>query len=127
MIRDYRFLEREGALQLRTDRQRFLPWGLDGGKPGAPSSNILVSDEQTRQLASKEYLTLHRGDLLRHTLAGAGGTVTRSSVTRRGSRRMSPTARSPSREPGWSMALSSRQYPESWNQTHRRLKPCARK
>lgn len=73
MIRDYRFLEREGALQLRTDRHRFQPWGLAGGKPGAPSSNFLISAEQTRQLASKDYLVLHRGDLLRHTLAGAGG------------------------------------------------------
>jgi N-methylhydantoinase B len=73
MIRDYRFLEREGALQLRTDRHRFRPWGLAGGKPGAPSSNFLIDGEQTRPLASKEYLILHRGDLLRHTLAGAGG------------------------------------------------------
>jgi N-methylhydantoinase B len=73
MIRDYRFLEREGALQLRTDRQRFRPWGLAGGKPGAPSSNFLISREQTRPLAAKEYLILHQGDVLRHTLAGAGG------------------------------------------------------
>jgi N-methylhydantoinase B len=73
MIRDYRFLEREGALQLRTDRQRYLPWGLAGGKPGAPSSNFLVTGTHTRPLASKEYLVLHNGDLLRHTLAGAGG------------------------------------------------------
>jgi N-methylhydantoinase B len=73
MIRDYRFLEREGALQLRTDRQRFRPWGLAGGKPGAPSSNFLISREQTRRLAAKEYLILHQGDVLRHTLAGAGG------------------------------------------------------
>jgi N-methylhydantoinase B len=73
MLRDYRFLEREGALQLRTDRHRFQPWGLAGGKPGAPSSNFLVSGAQTRALASKEYLLLHHGDVLRHTLAGAGG------------------------------------------------------
>jgi N-methylhydantoinase B len=73
MIRDYRFLEREGALQLRTDRQTHLPWGLAGGQPGAPSSNFLISGEQTRPLASKEYLLLQEGDLLRHTLAGAGG------------------------------------------------------
>ena len=73
MIRDYRFLEREGALQLRTDRQRFLPWGLAGGSPGAPSSNFLIRGDQTRPLASKEYFVLHEGDLLRHTLAGAGG------------------------------------------------------
>jgi N-methylhydantoinase B len=73
MIRDYRFLERQGALQLRTDRQRFRPWGLAGGKPGAPSSNFLISREETRPLAAKEYLILRQGDVLRHTLAGAGG------------------------------------------------------
>jgi N-methylhydantoinase B len=73
MVREYRFLEREGALQLRTDRQRFRPWGLAGGRPGAPSSNLLIRDGEARPLASKEYLVLGKGDLLRHTLAGAGG------------------------------------------------------
>jgi N-methylhydantoinase B len=73
MVRDYRFLEREGALQLRTDRQRFQPWGLAGGKPGAPSSNLLIRGDLVRPLASKEYLIVRDGDVLRHTLAGAGG------------------------------------------------------
>jgi N-methylhydantoinase B len=74
MVRDYRFLEREGALQLRTDRHRFRPWGLAGGASGAPSSNLLLrGDDQARPLASKAYLVLRAGDLLRHTLAGAGG------------------------------------------------------
>jgi N-methylhydantoinase B len=74
MVRDYRFLEREGALQLRTDRHRFRPWGLAGGASGAPSSNLLIGgDGQARPLASKASLVLGTGDLLRHTLAGAGG------------------------------------------------------
>jgi N-methylhydantoinase B len=73
MVRQYRFLEREGALQLRTDRQRFLPWGLAGGKPGAPSSNLVVRNGESEVPPSKAFRILHRGDVLRHTLAGAGG------------------------------------------------------
>jgi N-methylhydantoinase B len=73
MVRQYRFLEREGALQLRTDRQRFLPWGLHGGKPGTPSANLLIRNGETEVPPSKAYRILHRGDVLRHTLAGAGG------------------------------------------------------
>ena len=73
MVRQYRFLEREGVLQLRTDRQKFLPWSLAGGKPGAPSSNIIIIDGQPEVPPSKAARILHRGDVLRHTLAGAGG------------------------------------------------------
>ncbi|MFN8633186.1 MAG: hydantoinase B/oxoprolinase family protein [Chloroflexota bacterium] len=73
MVRQYRFLEREGQLQLRTDRQRFLPWGLHGGKPGAPSANLLIRDGQEEVPPSKAFRILHHGDVLRHTLAGAGG------------------------------------------------------
>jgi N-methylhydantoinase B len=73
MVRDYRFLEAEGALQLRTDRHKNRPWGLAGGRDGSPSSNTLYANGEARPLSSKEYVTLHRGDLLRHYLAGAGG------------------------------------------------------
>jgi N-methylhydantoinase B len=73
LVRQYRFLEREGALQFRTDRQRFQPWGLNGGKPGAPSSNLLVRDGAPEHPPSKAFRVLHRGDVLRHTMAGTGG------------------------------------------------------
>lgn len=71
--RKYRFLEREGALQLRTDRQKFLPWGLKGGKPGTPSSNLIVRGGVSEDPPSKAYRILHHGDTLLHTMAGAGG------------------------------------------------------
>ncbi|MCC7367844.1 MAG: hydantoinase B/oxoprolinase family protein [Chloroflexi bacterium] len=73
LTRTYRFLEREGALQLRTDRQKFQPWGLQGGKPGAPSSNLIVRGGEAESPPSKAYRILHRGDTLKHTMAGAGG------------------------------------------------------
>jgi N-methylhydantoinase B len=74
LVREYRFLEAEGTLQLRTDRRRFLPYGLQGGRPGTPSRNVLVgADGETRELPGKCTLTIRRGDLFRHVLAGAGG------------------------------------------------------
>jgi N-methylhydantoinase B len=73
LVRQYRFLEREAALQLRTDRQRFQPWGLAGGKSGAPSSNLLLRGGVPEDPPSKAYRILHAGDVLRHTMAGAGG------------------------------------------------------
>ena len=39
--RDYRFLEDEGMLQVRSDRRDHRPFGLYGGSPGAPSENYL--------------------------------------------------------------------------------------
>jgi N-methylhydantoinase B len=71
--RDYRFLEREAVLQVRSDRRRFRPYGLYGGRPGRPSKNVLNPDTEARVLESKFIATLHRGDVLRHELAGGGG------------------------------------------------------
>jgi len=71
--RDYRFLEKEGVLQVRSDRRRFRPYGLYGGKPGKPSANFLNPDGENRRLPSKFTMTIHQGDVLRHELAGAGG------------------------------------------------------
>ena len=68
-----RFLEETGTLQLRTDRRRFLPYGLAGGREGTPSDNRLNPDGENRQLPSKCTLEIRRGDVFRHVLAGAGG------------------------------------------------------
>ena len=42
--RDYRFLEDEAILQVRSDRRTIRPYGLYGGNPGKPSSNHLNPD-----------------------------------------------------------------------------------
>jgi len=71
--RDYRFLEAEGVLQIRSDRRDFRPYGLHGGQPGAPSDNIFNPDGEARRLPSKVTMNIRRGDVLRHELAGPGG------------------------------------------------------
>ncbi len=73
LVREYRFTEDEGTLQIRSDRHRTRPYGLSGGKPGTLSQNILNPDGEARVLPSKTLLTIHKGDILRHILAGAGG------------------------------------------------------
>src|SRR5438445_730152 len=71
--RDYRFLEDEGVLQVRSDRRTHRPFGLYGGSPGRPSENYLNPDGENRALPSKFTMTIKKGDVFRHVLAGAGG------------------------------------------------------
>jgi N-methylhydantoinase B len=73
LVRQYRFLEAEGILQVRADRQKHLPYGLQGGRSGTPSTNILNPDSDARKLPSKFRHTVRRDDVFRHVLAGAGG------------------------------------------------------
>ncbi|MDE0049397.1 MAG: hydantoinase B/oxoprolinase family protein, partial [Rhodospirillales bacterium] len=71
--RDYRFLETEGLLQVRSDRRTFRPYGLYGGSPGQPSRNVMNPGNGERPLPSKLTETILGGDVFRHELAGAGG------------------------------------------------------
>ena len=71
--RDYRFLEREAVLQVRSDRRDIRPYGLYGGRPGKPSLNTLNPGGNSRPLPSKFNITIHQGDVFRHELAGGGG------------------------------------------------------
>ena len=71
--RDYRFLEHEAVLQVRADRHKVRPYGLYGGRPGRPSANYLERGGEARPAPSKLTVTITRGDVFRHELAGGGG------------------------------------------------------
>ena len=71
--RDYRFLEREAVLQVRSDRRKFRPYGLYGGYPGQPSANSLNPETENRPLESKITMNIGYGTVFRHELAGGGG------------------------------------------------------
>jgi N-methylhydantoinase B len=73
IVREYRLLEREASLQIRSDRTRFPAYGLAGGSPGRLCRNLLDDGDGPRLLPSKTLLTIRAGTLLRHELAGAGG------------------------------------------------------
>ena len=71
--RDYKLLETEAVLQVRSDRKVFRPYGLYGGNPGVSSSNIMNPGKDNRLLGSKLTMTMYSGEVLRHELAGGGG------------------------------------------------------
>ena len=71
--RDYKLTEDEATLQVRSDRRTHRPFGLYGGSPGAPSGNTMNPDTTPRDLESKLTVTIKKGDVFRHVLAGAGG------------------------------------------------------
>ena len=71
--RHYRFVEEDGVLQVGSDRRDHRPFGLYGGSPGKPSENYLNPDAENRALPGKFTMTVKRGDVFRHVLAGAGG------------------------------------------------------
>jgi N-methylhydantoinase B len=71
--REYKLLAEEAVLQVRSDRRDFRPYGLYGGGAGKPSMNYLNPDRNPDPLPSKLTMTMKKGDLFRHEVAGAGG------------------------------------------------------
>ena len=71
--RDYRISEEEAVVQVRSDRQTHRPYGLYGGKPGAPGEVVLNPGAEARTLPSKVTMTCRRGDVVRWVLPGGGG------------------------------------------------------
>lgn len=71
--REYRFLENEAILQVRSDRRQRRSFGLYGGRPGKPSLNVINPSTESRVLPSKFTTMIHRGDVYRHEIAGPGG------------------------------------------------------
>lgn len=71
--REYRFVEKDAVLQVRSDRRSVLPYGLYGGQPGRPSNNILNPGPEALPLDSKLTMNIKYGDVFRHELAGGGG------------------------------------------------------
>jgi N-methylhydantoinase B len=72
LIRDFRFLH-EVSVSLLSDRRRHGPYGLNGGKPGAPGANLLLTDAGEQALPSKINLTLPTGSRLSIRTPGGGG------------------------------------------------------
>ena len=60
---------------MRSDRRRFLPYGLDGGCPGTPSWNIVNPGpgQQTVPVMPMEAIRLADGDAFCHIGAGGAG------------------------------------------------------
>jgi N-methylhydantoinase B len=73
LVREYRALTDRTVVQVRSDRKTSLPFGLSGGKPGTPTSNVINPGPTERQMPSKFTALLNAGDVFRTQLPGAGG------------------------------------------------------
>jgi N-methylhydantoinase B len=71
--RQYTLLAEEATLQLRSDRMKFRPYGLAGGRPAPPTRNILNPGGEARVMPGKFALVLRRGDVILHEQPGGGG------------------------------------------------------
>jgi N-methylhydantoinase B len=73
LVRQYRFLQDETVVQIRTDRQNYPPYGLHGGQPARPARLILDPDGERRAVPGKCLLTVKAGEVLRVEMPGGGG------------------------------------------------------
>jgi N-methylhydantoinase B len=75
LLREYRVLSGQAILSVRSDKRDFPPHGLFGGKPGAPSWNI-VNPEGNRRILPvlmTEVVDLNEGDVFQHIMSSGGG------------------------------------------------------
>lgn len=62
-----------GTLQLRSDKRKFPPYGLQGGLSGSPSLNILNPGPDQKLLPTLAQVQIGHGGAIRHEMAGGGG------------------------------------------------------
>ena len=77
IIREFEFLK-PLVISLLTGRRNLGPYGLAGGSPGKVGRNMLVHNQQTRQLGATESLSVEIGDRLIIETPGGGGWGTAS-------------------------------------------------
>jgi N-methylhydantoinase B len=75
VVREYRALEDNIMLSVRSDKRAYPPHGLFGGLEGHPSINIVNpgKDERVLPVLMMQPLTLRKGDVFRHVMPGGGG------------------------------------------------------
>jgi N-methylhydantoinase B/oxoprolinase/acetone carboxylase alpha subunit len=71
--RAWRLLSGEASLSIRSDRRAHRPYGLYGGLPGAPSTNILTREDGDEELPTMISTIMSAGERIYHHMAGGGG------------------------------------------------------
>jgi len=74
LVREYRLLEDEALIQLRSDRQLNPPYGLFGGEPSAPGRIIMNPGRADERVAPSKFIAkMARDEVIRAEMPGAGG------------------------------------------------------
>jgi N-methylhydantoinase B len=71
--RDLRFLADEGKLTNLSDRQKFPPYGLFGGRPGTLGRTVINPDGDAQPVHGKASREFAYGDVISFQQSGAGG------------------------------------------------------
>ena len=72
IVREYEFLV-PTQVSIMSERRKFSPYGLRGGKPGAKGRNSLIKEGKKTSLNSKVNTKALPGDVLRIETPGGGG------------------------------------------------------
>lgn len=72
ITREYKFLS-DARVTLITERRKFAPYGVHGGKPGTKGRNILIKNNKLTVLPAKVSFNVKKGDRLRIETPGGGG------------------------------------------------------
>ena len=72
IIREYEFAA-PANVTIMSERRKFAPYGLQGGRPGKTGRNTLFSGGKAVRLKSKANFGVQAGDVLRIESPGGGG------------------------------------------------------
>ena len=75
LCREYQVRAEKAILNVRSDKRKYPPHGLFGGKDGSPSWNILnpAGEKRILPVLMMEVRKLKRGDVFYHVMSGGGG------------------------------------------------------
>ncbi len=73
--REWTLLAPEASLTIRSDRRDHLPYGLEGGHSGTPSTSVLyhADDQRSEVLPTMISTSMRQGERIYHRQAGGGG------------------------------------------------------
>ena len=63
----------EAEITILSERRNRGPYGLQGGEPGEPGRNVLISEGEEHPLAGKVSVSAREGDVIRIETPGGGG------------------------------------------------------
>ena len=73
VMRDFRLLADVAEFQFRSERRKYLPWGLQGGEAGSASTIVFEPYGDARLLTEKGEFRLDRDQVVRTCQSGGGG------------------------------------------------------
>ena len=72
IVRSYEFSQ-VATVSILSDRRKYAPYGLRGGKKGKVGQNTLISKGRKYKLPSKTTINVNRGDIISIHTPGGGG------------------------------------------------------